>query len=258
MVGHSRWCTTRESTFTACFSPLFAHFARWDRTGCLKQWELDKGMRRERKTILWSANRKFQTPPPQPSPTLIPGLTLIPVLNPPPPPCWGLTLIPGSTLPRIVFKDRLMHVSWKWERKNRGHRARFCSSNKTVFYRHWHSCQTSQIRPPQAIRFSSRPLHPMDWTWCSLLNSELWTSSITIRFWSSRGSSPASSQLGRATLQAIHTTGRFSTAAGTSTIIVANRELSDSHATPHNWARRLAGIEMSHFVRYRKKRPDTL
>ena len=38
------------------------------------------------------------------------------------------------------------------------------------------------------------------------------------------------SQLGRATLQAIHTTGRFSTATGTSTIIVANRESSDSHA----------------------------
>ena len=133
-------------------------------------------------------------------------------------------------VPRIVFKDRLMHVSWKWERKNRGHRARFCSTNKTVFYRHWHSCQTSQIRPPQAIRFSSRPLHPMDWTWRSLLNSELWTSSIAIRFWSSRGSRPASSQLGRATLQAIHTTGRFSTATGTSPIIVANRESSDSHA----------------------------
>ena len=132
-------------------------------------------------------------------------------------------------VPRIVFKDRLMHVSWKWE-KNRSHRARFCSTNKTVFYRHWHSCQTSQIRPPQAIRFSSRPLHPMDWTWRSLLNSELWTSSIAIRFWSSRGSHPASSQLGRATLQAIHTTGRFSTAAGTSTIIVANRESSDLHA----------------------------
>ena len=62
MVGHSRRCTTRESTFTACFLPLFALFPRWDRTGCLKQWELDKG--RERKTILWSANRKFQTPPP--------------------------------------------------------------------------------------------------------------------------------------------------------------------------------------------------
>ena len=83
MVGHSRRCTTRESTFTACLSPLFALFPGWDRTGCLKQWELDKG--RERKTSLWSTNRKFQTPPPS-SPTLIPGLTLIPVFNPPPPP----------------------------------------------------------------------------------------------------------------------------------------------------------------------------
>ena len=36
-----------------------------------------------KKNKLWSANRKFQTPS---SPTLIPGLTLIPVLNPPPPP----------------------------------------------------------------------------------------------------------------------------------------------------------------------------
>ena len=42
----------------------------------------------------------------------------------------------------------------------------------------------------------------MDWPWRSLLNSELRTSSITIRFRSSRGSPPAMSQLGRATLKA--------------------------------------------------------
>ena len=96
----------REHFYLMFFATL-ALFPRWDRTGCLKQWELDKG--RERKTILWSTNRKFQTPPPPPSsPTLIPGLTLIPVLNPPPPPpplrtdpYSGLTLIPGSTLGRF-------------------------------------------------------------------------------------------------------------------------------------------------------------
>ena len=47
---------------------------------------------------------------------------------------------------------------------------------------------TSQIRRSRTIRFSTRPLHPTDWTWCSLLNSELWTRSIVIRFRSSRGS----------------------------------------------------------------------
>ena len=71
---------------------------------------------------------------------------------------------------------------------NGGHRACFSSTNKTVSYRHWHSCQTSQIRRSQTIRFRTRPLHPMDWPWCSLLNSELWTRSIAIRFRSSRGS----------------------------------------------------------------------
>ena len=80
----------------------------------------------------------------------------------------------------------LIHFSWNWERKNGGHRARFCSTNKTVSYRHWHSCQTSQIRRSRTIRFSTRPLHPTDWTWCSLLNSELLTRSIVIRFRSSR------------------------------------------------------------------------
>ena len=39
----------------------------------------------------------------------------------------------------------LIHFSWKWERKNRSHRARFCSTNKTVSDRHWHSCHASQI-----------------------------------------------------------------------------------------------------------------
>ena len=105
MVGHSQRCTTRESTFTACFLPLFALFPRWDRTGCLKQSELDKG--RERKTILWSTNNKFQTPPP---PHLHrPLFRVWPLFRfwtppPPPPPLLrtdrysGLTLIPGSTL----------------------------------------------------------------------------------------------------------------------------------------------------------------
>ena len=72
--------------------------------------------------------------------------------------------------------------------KNGGHRARFCSANKIVSYRHWHSCQTSQKRRSHTIGFSARPLHPMDWPWRSLLNSELWTRSIAIRFRSSRGS----------------------------------------------------------------------
>ena len=38
------------------------------------------------------------------------------------------------------------------------------------------------------VLFSSRPLHPMDWPWRSLLNSEFWTSFIGrgIRFRSSR------------------------------------------------------------------------
>ena len=43
----------------------------------------------------------------------------------------------------------------------------------------------SQIRWSQTIWFSPRPLHPMD-PWRSRLNSQLWTSSIAIRFRSSR------------------------------------------------------------------------
>ena len=108
-----------------------------------------------------------------------------------------------KTVPKTFFKNRenLPDTFLLEMRKNGGHRARFCSTNKTVFYRHWHSCQTSQIKWSQTMRFSSRPLHRMDWTWRSLLNSELWTSSIAIRFRSSRWSRRATSQLGRATLR---------------------------------------------------------
>ena len=104
---HAKWwgiagdATTRESTFTACFSPQFALFPRWDRTGWLKQWELDKG--RERKTILWSANRKFQTPPPPIFTDHYSGFDPYSGFEPPPPPCWGLTLIPGWPLFRVLL-----------------------------------------------------------------------------------------------------------------------------------------------------------
>ena len=99
VVGHSRRCTTCESTFTACFSPLFALFPRWDRTGCLKQWELDKG--RERKTIIWSANRNFQTPHPHLHRPIFRVWPLFRFWTPPllrTDPYSGLILIPDSTL----------------------------------------------------------------------------------------------------------------------------------------------------------------
>ena len=64
----------------------------------------------------------------------------------------------------------LIHFSWKWERKKWV--ARFCSTNKTVFYRHWHSCQTSQIRRSQTIRFSSRPFKTIA---SNAQSVELWT-----------------------------------------------------------------------------------
>ena len=48
--------------------------------------------------------------------------------------------------------------------------------------------ELSQIRRSHTIRFSTTPLHPMDWPWRSLLNSEPWTRSIAIRFRFSRGS----------------------------------------------------------------------
>ena len=113
---HAKWWGIAGGTRPErALSPhVFRHFLHFFLVeivlpGCLKQWELDKG--RERKTILWSANRKFQTPlppPPPSSPTLIPGLTLIPVLTPPPPPpCWGLTLIPGWPLFRVLLYQDL-------------------------------------------------------------------------------------------------------------------------------------------------------
>ena len=90
----------RERALYRMFLAIFCTFPRWDRTGCLKQWELDKG--RERKTILWSANRKFQTPPIFTNPYS--RFDPYSGFEPPPPPLLrtdpysGLTLIPGSTL----------------------------------------------------------------------------------------------------------------------------------------------------------------
>ena len=54
--------------------------------------------------------------------------------------------------------------------------------------------------PVQFKTVASNGLDMAQSVWRSLLNSELWTSSIEIRFRSSRGSPPATSQLGPATL----------------------------------------------------------
>ena len=120
--------------------------------------------------------------------------------------------VQGFTTPNLCSKKKMYLEFFSKNRQNLpdtfllemrkkkwGSLCSFYSTNKSVSYRHWHSCQLSQIRQSQPIRFSTSPLHPMDWPWRSLLNSELWTRSITIRFRSSRGSPPATSQLGRAT-----------------------------------------------------------
>ena len=105
------WIWTRKDH--RMFFATFCTFPRWDRTGCLKEWELDKG--RKRKTILWSANRKFQTPPPPPylHRPLFRVWPLFRFWTPPPPPLLrtdpysGLTLIPGSTLPVLALQRSL-------------------------------------------------------------------------------------------------------------------------------------------------------
>ena len=101
MVGHSRRCTTWESTFTACFSPLFALFLV---EIVLDVWNNGSQTRAGKEKQFFDPQiENFRPPPPPSSLTLIPGLTLIPVLNPPPPPCSGLTLIPGWPLFRVLF-----------------------------------------------------------------------------------------------------------------------------------------------------------
>ena len=98
--------------------------------------------------------------------------------------------VAAKNVPRFFSKTARtfrIHFSWKWERKKWGHHALFCSTNKTVSYRLWHSCQMSQIRQLQTGG-CTRPLHPIDWSWRSQLNSELWAHSVAIRFWCIRGS----------------------------------------------------------------------
>ena len=97
--------------FHSMFFATFCTFPHWNRTGCLKQWKLDKG--RERKTILWSANRKFQTP------TLIPGLTLIPVLK--------FEAAKCSSFQAIMPFDDVVAISW---------RCSFAGSWRDVGYRY--------------------------------------------------------------------------------------------------------------------------
>ena len=99
------------------FLATFCTFPLWDRTGCLKQWEFDKG--RERKTTLWSAIENFRPPPPHLHRPLFRVWPLFRFWTPPPPPRHplrtdpysGLTFIPGSTL-RPFKKKRKIKKLW--------------------------------------------------------------------------------------------------------------------------------------------------
>ena len=106
------------------------------------------------------------------------------------------TVAAKKTAPRIFFSNRQNLPDtflFEMRKKKMGVTVLFfCSSstNKTVSYR-----QLTQLPnvPNKAIttdpvQNNTRPLHPMDRPWRSQLNSELWTSSIAIRFRSSRGS----------------------------------------------------------------------
>ena len=74
-------------------------------------------------------------------------------------------IVAGKKLYLEVFIQKPPEPFWYyslgWERKKGVHRASFCSTNKTVSYRHWHACQRAQIRRSQMIGFSTRPSHPM-------------------------------------------------------------------------------------------------
>ena len=130
----------RESTFTAWFSPLFALFPRWDCTGCLKQWELDKG--RERKTILWSANRKFQTPPIFTDPYS--------GFEPPPPPVEDWPLLRVDPYSGFYSKDR-SEKNWQF-----GERQKFARSSCRGFVAQWLERPTgnrkTRVRSPAGLR----------------------------------------------------------------------------------------------------------